>query len=162
LSATRTGYNSSASLYGGDIAVDSELDEYFKNAGGKGSKKKKQQQQQQNGGGHQQQQQHAKKKPKHQTPAGFVNLGYGLVDESKELVFTQRRVQGTCTELEKDYLRLTSQADPARVRDPATLARALTMVKRKWIDEHNYEYTCNQLKSIRQDCTVQHLRNGVS
>jgi hypothetical protein len=90
-----------------------------------------------------------------------VNLGYGSIDQSSSLVFTVSKVAGTCTDLEKDYLRLTSQADPSRVRDPATLARALTMVKRRWIDTQSYEYCCNQLKSIRQDCTVQHLRDQV-
>lgn len=90
-----------------------------------------------------------------------MNLGYGSIDQSSSLVFSVSKVSGTCTDLEKDYLRLTSQADPSRVRDPATLARALTMVKRRWIDTQSYEYCCNQLKSIRQDCTVQHLRDQV-
>ena len=162
LSSQRTGYNTSSSLYGGDLSAqqsDADLESYWK----KGSNKKKKKQQQQNGAGAQSQQaqQQAKKKKSH-TPAGFQNLGYGNIDESSSLVFSQARVQGRCLELEKDYLRLTSQADPERVRSPDTLAKALTMVKRKWIDTQDYEYCCNQLKAIRQDCTVQHLKDKVS
>lgn len=167
LSSTRTGYNSSAALYGGDITIDAELDAYFQIGAGNqnaGSKKKK-------AGGQKnkfeaqpahppKQQQHQQKKSKKaHTPNGFQNLGYGLIDESSSLVFSMTQVQGVSTSLEKDYLRLTSAADPANVRSPAVLQAALTMVKRKWIETQDYDYACNQLKSIRQDCTVQHLRN---
>ena len=79
------------------------------------------------------QQVHKKQKRAHVTP-GFVNLGYGLVDESSSLVFSTTKVQGQCQTLEKSYLRLTSAADPALVRSPQVLQQALTMVKRKWID----------------------------
>jgi hypothetical protein len=101
----------------------------------------------------------AKKQKKSHTPYGMVNLGYGLIDESSSLVFSTTKVQGVCLKLEKDYLRLTSAADPALVRSPAVLQAALSMVKRRWIETQDYEYCANQLKSIRQDCTVQHLRS---
>ena len=161
MTANRTGYNSSASLYGGDLSgtADEDLDSYWK----KGANKKKKNKQNGSaasaaGAG----QQAKKKQHKAHTPAGFTNLGYGLIDESTSLVFTTHRVTGRCQDLEKDYLRLTSQADPDRVRPPTVLLRALNMVKRKWIDAGDYEYVCNQLKAIRQDLTVQHIKDALT
>jgi hypothetical protein len=67
---------------------------------------------------------------------------------------------GQNTNLEKDYLRLTSHPDIADVRPPHVLQQALHLVKQKWRDgKCSYKYACDQLKSIRQDLTVQHVRN---
>ncbi|KAH6761965.1 SAC3/GANP/Nin1/mts3/eIF-3 p25 family [Perilla frutescens var. hirtella] len=68
-------------------------------------------------------------------------------------------VKGTCQDIEKRYLRLTSAPDPATVRPEEVLEKALEMVQNS---QKNYLYKCDQLKSIRQDLTVQHIRNELT
>ncbi|MED6159110.1 hypothetical protein PIB30_039341 [Stylosanthes scabra] len=68
-------------------------------------------------------------------------------------------VKGTCQEIEKRYLRLTSAPDPATVRPEEVLEKALLMVQNS---PKNYLYKCDQLKSIRQDLTVQRIRNHLT
>ncbi|TKY50614.1 Leukocyte receptor cluster member 8-like [Spatholobus suberectus] len=68
-------------------------------------------------------------------------------------------VKGTCQEIEKRYLRLTSAPDPATVRPEEVLEKALLMVENS---PKNYLYKCDQLKSIRQDLTVQRIRNQLT
>ncbi|KAK2979310.1 hypothetical protein RJ640_013274 [Escallonia rubra] len=68
-------------------------------------------------------------------------------------------VKGTCQDIEKRYLRLTSAPDPATVRPEEVLEKALLMVQ---TSSKNYLYKCDQLKSIRQDLTVQRIRNELT
>ncbi|CAH9065434.1 unnamed protein product [Cuscuta europaea] len=68
-------------------------------------------------------------------------------------------VRGTCQQIEKRYLRLTSAPDPATVRSEEVLEKALLMVQNS---PKNYLYRCDQLKSIRQDLTVQRIRNELT
>jgi len=68
-------------------------------------------------------------------------------------------IKGTCTDLEKKYFRLTSAPNPETVRPEAVLRQSLSLMKSKWKENPNYEYTIDQLKSIRQDMTVQHIKN---
>ncbi|KAF9674811.1 hypothetical protein SADUNF_Sadunf10G0165800 [Salix dunnii] len=68
-------------------------------------------------------------------------------------------VKGTCQEIEKRYLRLTSAPDPSTVRPEEVLEKALLMVHNS---QKNYLYKCDQLKSIRQDLTVQRIQNQLT
>ncbi|XP_020572279.1 SAC3 family protein A isoform X4 [Phalaenopsis equestris] len=68
-------------------------------------------------------------------------------------------VKGTCQDVEKRYLRLTSAPDAATVRPEEVLEKALHMVQ---TSHRNYLYKCDQLKSIRQDLTVQRIQNELT
>ncbi|KAL1626292.1 hypothetical protein SLS56_006959 [Neofusicoccum ribis] len=68
-------------------------------------------------------------------------------------------VVGTCQDLEKRYLRLTAAPKPEAVRPPEVLEKTLEHLKKKWKKEGNYAYICDQFKSLRQDLTVQHIKN---
>ncbi|KAJ9299251.1 hypothetical protein DTO271G3_2873 [Paecilomyces variotii] len=71
----------------------------------------------------------------------------------------QGPVVGRCQNLEKNYFRLTSAPNPDTVRPLPVLEKTLDLLKKKWRKENNYGYICDQFKSLRQDLTVQHIRN---
>lgn len=66
---------------------------------------------------------------------------------------------GTSEVLEKKYLRLTAPPIPSNVRPEAVLRQTLDLLKKKWRKEGNYSYICDQFKSMRQDLTVQRIKN---
>lgn len=68
---------------------------------------------------------------------------------------------GRCTTLEKRYLRLTSEPDPNLVRPQMILERAVKRLM-SLVDEKPYSYIKDQFKAIRQDLTVQHIKNDFS
>ena len=69
---------------------------------------------------------------------------------------------GTSEALEKPYLRLTAAPDPATVRPPRVLARALAHVLAQHAADGDYARALEQFKSIRQDLTVQGVRGALA
>eukprot|EP00854_Cymbomonas_tetramitiformis_P004363 gene4363-5369_t len=90
--------------------------------------------------------------------ADHAHTGRSLVDSRAE----GSTAIGTCSDLEKEYLRLTSLPDVASVRPPKVLKAALELTKKKWLDKPDYESACEQLKSIRQDLTVQYIKDELT
>ncbi|KAI0482236.1 SAC3/GANP/Nin1/mts3/eIF-3 p25 family-domain-containing protein [Xylariaceae sp. FL0804] len=68
-------------------------------------------------------------------------------------------IVGYNMELEKRYFRLTAAPKPSEVRPEHVLHQTLDLLKKKWRKESKYGYICDQFKSLRQDLTVQHIRN---
>jgi hypothetical protein len=72
-------------------------------------------------------------------------------------------VKGTCTLLLKDYYRLNEVPDPTTVRPEAILRQAVESMKEKHRadapSKKLYSFLNNQYKAIRQDLTVQHIKN---
>lgn len=76
---------------------------------------------------------------------------------------TNGPVKGYLTALEKRYLRLTLEPDPSVVRPERVLEQSLDFVMNKYRTENpGYLYINDQLKAIRQDLTVQHIKNELS
>ena len=92
-------------------------------------------------------------------PTGTTQFGDGdiLLDYT---------VQGTCQEVEKKYLRLTSAPDPRTVRPEPVLQRAVEVVRERYESygeertQEQYIYLWEQMKSVRQDLTLQRIRNA--
>ncbi|KAF8773870.1 Leukocyte receptor cluster member 8 like protein [Argiope bruennichi] len=86
--------------------------------------------------------------------------GKATIDENdNEMEWYSDAVIGTCQDLEKPFLRLTGAVDPTGVRPEDVLVKSLAMVKKHWIENQDYHFACEQLKSIRQDLVVQCIRN---
>jgi hypothetical protein len=72
----------------------------------------------------------------------------------------EKALQGTCTDLEKPFLRLTTLPRASDVRPLRVLRKALSLAQsRWWMQERDWAHTGEMLRSIRQDLTVQMIRN---
>lgn len=69
------------------------------------------------------------------------------------------RLVGENRNLEKCYLRLTTFPRKQDVRPLDVLRQALAHIKAKYIQEEDFGWANEQLKSLRQDMTVQRIRN---
>lgn len=85
---------------------------------------------------------------------------YTPINNSSPLpTVNQGPLVGRCEDLEKNYFRLTSAPNPDTIRPLLVLRKTLEHLKKKWRLENNYSYICDQFKSLRQDLTVQHVKN---
>ncbi|CAD7697191.1 unnamed protein product [Ostreobium quekettii] len=95
-------------------------------------------------------------------PAKKQNFIHPLSD-AREEDFCDVVIKGVSRQLEKSYLRLTSAPDPETVRPEPVLELALArLIKLLGNREVTYLYAGDQLKAIRQDCTVQRIRNHLA
>jgi len=71
----------------------------------------------------------------------------------------QHTIVGTSQEIFRDYLRLTSEPKPEQIRPYHVLQQTLTELKKRWREKVPYNWICSQFKSLRQDLTVQRIKN---
>ncbi|TID15457.1 hypothetical protein CANINC_004423 [Pichia inconspicua] len=84
-----------------------------------------------------------------------ISTSISLSDDS----ISTEPIVGKNQTLEKKYLRLTSQPRPETVRPLHILKQTLQLLFDKFFEGASYHYMCDQCKSLRQDLTVQNIKN---
>lgn len=88
---------------------------------------------------------------------------HDAAQEDAEVDWDTFVVKGACQKLEKSYFRLTSAPNAAEVRPEPVLKQALDrLVRMIQQREQNYFYYNDQFKAMRQDLTVQRIRNELT
>ena len=83
------------------------------------------------------------------------------INEDDEMI-TDETIVGKSQNIEKPYLRITGRPNPETVRPEPVLRKALKFFLDKYKKGCDYEYLISQFKSIRQDLTVQHIKNSLT
>jgi len=91
--------------------------------------------------------------------ANAVNVDVGDADPNV-IDWDRFTIVGTSREVFKNYLRLTSAPDPGTIRPLEVLKITLEELKKKWRQTNDYRWACDQFKSLRQDLTVQRIKNS--
>lgn len=86
---------------------------------------------------------------------------HNIIDNNFNITnYKTTTIVGTNTNLEKSYLRLTSLPNPDQIRPQYILEKSLDLILNKWKNkEVDYLYMEEQFKSIRQDMTIQNIKN---
>ncbi|CAI2185911.1 514_t:CDS:10 [Funneliformis geosporum] len=100
-----------------------------------------------------------KRAKRFQTDKNIKSWGSPSAENDPMITDLDYTIVGTCQNLEKSYLRLTSAPDPSTVRPKRILKKTLEFLKERWVREENYTYICDQFKSLRQDLTVQRIQD---
>eukprot|EP00217_Crustomastix_stigmatica_P011559 CAMPEP_0183812938 /NCGR_PEP_ID=MMETSP0803_2-20130417/52107_1 /TAXON_ID=195967 /ORGANISM="Crustomastix stigmata, Strain CCMP3273" /LENGTH=128 /DNA_ID=CAMNT_0026057781 /DNA_START=1 /DNA_END=384 /DNA_ORIENTATION=- len=79
---------------------------------------------------------------------------------ARDETWDQLKVVGACAALEKSYFRLTKAPDPSEVRPPGVLRAALARLE--GLEAADWYYLTDQLKAMRQDLVVQHIRDDLA
>ncbi len=93
-------------------------------------------------------------------------MGKGMIGGSTkkldEADFEMMTVKGTCTRLEKEYLRLTAPPRAELVRPQYILEQHFDNLVKEWKSKSRRDYLwfCSQFKALRQDCRVQRIQNS--
>ncbi|XP_037448763.1 uncharacterized protein LOC119318324 isoform X4 [Triticum dicoccoides] len=80
------------------------------------------------------------------------------VDEGDGTI-TSGLIVGMCTDVQKGYFRLTGPPDATKIRPKLVLVEALKFVQ---VSSKDYNFKTDQLKSIRQDMTIQNIEDELS
>ena len=84
-------------------------------------------------------------------------------DMSLDEIIKENKIVGTSRALEKQYLRITgADLDPSMYRPPDVLHESFKYCMDKFNQTRNYVYIRDQLRSIRQDLTVQGIEDEFS
>eukprot|EP00543_Licmophora_paradoxa_P004474 CAMPEP_0202446760 /NCGR_PEP_ID=MMETSP1360-20130828/5330_1 /ASSEMBLY_ACC=CAM_ASM_000848 /TAXON_ID=515479 /ORGANISM="Licmophora paradoxa, Strain CCMP2313" /LENGTH=699 /DNA_ID=CAMNT_0049063435 /DNA_START=122 /DNA_END=2221 /DNA_ORIENTATION=+ len=95
-------------------------------------------------------------------------MGKGLIGGAKKSLdesdYIKMTAKGTCTKLEKEYLRLTAPPRAELVRPEPILRQHLNNLKseRNSPKRRDYVWFCSQFKALRQDLTVQRIINSLT
>ena len=79
----------------------------------------------------------------------------------KVVLDPNKKLKGLNQELEKDYLRPSPSVvlDSSNVRPISILKKQFKIIREKLLEDDDYNYFLNQIKSIRQDLVVQGIEN---
>ncbi|KAL7719785.1 SAC3/GANP family protein [Entamoeba marina] len=84
-------------------------------------------------------------------------LEFTLSPKRDKSIDSDKSLVGTCTSLEKKYLRIVDEVRPCDVRPVEVLIQSFDLIKQKQKDGAPYSYLSEQLKSMRQDLVVQKI-----